>query len=196
MKKDWVLTQEAFERLLEWLDTDRHQAAIKYEAIHLRLVKIFTCRGCAEAEDLADETFNRVTTKISDLAGRSVDPLRYILGFIDNIQHEYFRRTQVQREFVPETAASDCAIEPAAITDSDSEAEYQCLETCLEHLSSERRDLVVRYYQHEQSGKIEHRKKLAHELGIALNALRIRAHRIRLSLHQCVKDCLEKQPAH
>ena len=39
-------------------------------------------------------------------------------------------------------------------------------------------------------------RELQEELGIAVNALRIRAHRIRRSLEQCVHSCLEQQPAH
>ena len=36
MKHDWFLSQEAFDALLEWLDPDREQAAIKYEDIRKR----------------------------------------------------------------------------------------------------------------------------------------------------------------
>ena len=56
MKKEWDLNQNAFDNLLEWLDADRDRAAEKYEAIRLRLIKIFLCRGCSEAEELSDET--------------------------------------------------------------------------------------------------------------------------------------------
>jgi hypothetical protein len=52
MNKNWVLSQEAFDALLDWLDPDREQAGIKYEQIRLRLIKIFTGRGCSDAEDL------------------------------------------------------------------------------------------------------------------------------------------------
>ena len=78
---------------------------------------------------------------------------------------------------------------------SDFEPEYECLERCLEQLPPDNRDLVLRYYQQERKAKIEHRKSLATELGIAVNALRIRAHRIRLVLQRCVRDCIEQQPA-
>ena len=61
MRKDWFLSQEAFDALLKWLDSDREQAAMKYEEIRKRLIKIFTGRDCVEAEDLADETINRVS---------------------------------------------------------------------------------------------------------------------------------------
>ena len=67
MRKDWFLSQEAFDALLKWLDSDREQAAMKYEEIRKRLIKIFTGRDCVEAEDLADETINRVVSKLDEL---------------------------------------------------------------------------------------------------------------------------------
>lgn len=44
------------------------------------------------------------------------------------------------------------------------------------------RDLLVRYYQGERS--IRSRKALAEELGVPMNALRIRAHRLRRRVEQ------------
>ena len=43
----------------------------------------------------------------------------------------------------------------------------------------------------EVATKIDHRKQMADELGIGMNALRIRAHRIRTGLEECLKECLQ-----
>ena len=67
MNKNWSLSQEAFDALLDWLDPDREQAGMKYEQIRSRLIKIFTGRGCVDAEELADETINRVTRKLKEI---------------------------------------------------------------------------------------------------------------------------------
>jgi DNA-directed RNA polymerase specialized sigma24 family protein len=67
----------------------------------------------------------------------------------------------------------------------------QCFDKCLEGLSSERRFLIVEYYQQERRDKIDRRQKLAERLGIPQNALRIRAHRIRVALENCITECLE-----
>ena len=61
MKKDWELTPQAFNQLLDWIGPDRETAGKRYEEIRLRLIKIFTARGCHIPEELADETFNRVS---------------------------------------------------------------------------------------------------------------------------------------
>jgi len=183
MKKGWVLTQEGFDVPLGWLDPDRERAGSRYEAIRLRLIKIFTCRGCAEAEDLADETINRVAAKVADLApGYQGDPALYFYGVANKVFLEYLRRRPVI-EAPPLREASE-----------DIEAEYACLERCMEQLPPESRRLVLEYYQEEKRAKINRRRKLAEELGIAVNALRIRAHRIRQQLQQCVQVCLEEAP--
>ena len=82
---------------------------------------------------------------------------------------------------------------PPSTTDSNQvELEYRCLERCIESLSEENRYLLLKYYGAEGSSKVEQRKRLAEELGIAPNALRIRAYRIRLGLQDCVEKCIER----
>jgi DNA-directed RNA polymerase specialized sigma24 family protein len=194
MKKEWVLTQEAFDALLNWLDADRERAGNKYEAIRLRLIKIFTCRGCSEAEDLADETINRVSARVGELVGNYTgDPTLYFYGVSQKVYLEYLRRYQKKHSDL--NVDSVTLNSSATSVDDDIEPEYECLERCLDHLPPDNRKLVVDYYQQEKHAKIEHRKLLATEWGIAVNALRIRAHRIRLVLQQCVRDCIEHQSA-
>jgi RNA polymerase sigma factor (sigma-70 family) len=167
------------------LDPNRDLAGRKYEDIRRRLIKIFTCRGCIEPEDLADETINRVTSKLSEVKPDFVgDPGRYFYGVAVKIHFEYLRRKPP-----PEV--------PAAPTDYDEavETEFQCLERCMQKLSSENRTLVLQYYQDEKRAKIDHRKRIAEEFGIAINALRIRAYRIRASLQECVRNCMGEATA-
>ncbi len=184
MKKEWSLTQEYFDALLLWLDPNREQAGQKYEKIRLRLIKIFTCRGCFEPEDLADETINRVAKRLKDIADEfEGDSSLYFYGVASKVYLEYVRKKPAPSP-------------PPPRRDSDEvEREYRCLERCMERLTSDNRQLVLQYYQEEKRAKIDHRKRLAESLGIALNALRIRAHRIRLTLLECVQQCLQEQQA-
>lgn len=196
MKKDWVLTQEAFDKLLRWLDPDRERAGIKYEAIRTRLIKIFTCRGCSEAEELADETINRVASKIDEIApDYEGDPTPYFYAVAHWVHQEYVRKWKARQADVPvEDAASQ--VLNNTFMPADWEAYLECLERCMEGLADGNRKLVLEYYEQEKQAKIDHRKKLAEEMGLAINALRIRAFRIRRALEDCVRDCLEQQPAH
>jgi DNA-directed RNA polymerase specialized sigma24 family protein len=184
MNKDWVLTKESFDALLAWLDPAREEAGRKYEEIRLRLIKIFVCRGCYEPEDLADETINRVSKKLKEIESTySGEPARYFYGVANKVQLEYLRRKPVPI-LPPPSDASD-----------DIEKEYACLERCIQDLTPNNRMLVLQYYQEEKRAKIDHRRNLADQLGIALNALRIRACRIRASLQECVQSCVNEATA-
>jgi hypothetical protein len=46
------------------------------------------------------------------------------------------------------------------------------------------------YYLNDKQDKIDFRKKLARQLGIAANALRLRVHRLRTNVHTCLTNCL------
>jgi hypothetical protein len=67
------------------------------------------------------------------------------------------------------------------------------MERCIETLSAENRYLLLQYYGVEGGAKVEQRKRLAEELGIAPNALRIRAYRIRVGLQDCMAKCIEDE---
>lgn len=174
------LTPENFNDLLRFLGSDRDEAGKTYEAIRHRLLKIFTCRGCTQPEELADETINRVASKIPEIAGTYVgDPALYFYGVSRKVFFEWLKKRPIPKA-VPPVPSSE-----------ERELEFECLEKCLEKLTSRNRDLILEYYRTEEAGKIEHRRVLASRLGIGLNALRIRAHRIRNNVEGCVSDCLE-----
>jgi DNA-directed RNA polymerase specialized sigma24 family protein len=187
MKYESITTQESFDALLAWLDPDRNEAGQKYEDIRRRLIKIFCCRGCYEPEDLADETISRVTKKLREIESTYTGDRRlYFFGVANRVHLEYVRKP-VPSLSPPPVKAPD---EVEAM-----ELEYACLEHCLQRLTPENRELVLQYYQDEKRAKIDHRKNLAEKLGIALNALRIRAHRIRLTLEKCLQECMSQQLA-
>lgn len=184
MNKHWVLTQESFDALLTWLDPKRDEAGRKYEDIRRRLIKIFTCRRCFEPEDLTDETINRVAKKLPEIVETySGEPVAYFYAVANNVHKEYLRRKPV------------CPPPPPMVDSEDIEREYACLENCIQTLSPLNRLLVIQYYQGNKAVKIENRKQLAQQLGIALNALRIRAHRVRLVLQECVQACVQQAQA-
>jgi DNA-directed RNA polymerase specialized sigma24 family protein len=181
-KKDPELAPDAFEALLRWLAPDREEAGRRYEQIRHRLIRIFGCRGCTESDILADETINRVARKVGDLVTTyQGDPALYFYGVANKIHLE-----QLKKAKPPVTEWHE--------TKEDAyEAEFQCLERCMEKLTMDNRDLVLKYYDNEKHAKIEQRKLLAETLNIGLNALRIRAHRIRLTLYRCITGCLDQQ---
>jgi DNA-directed RNA polymerase specialized sigma24 family protein len=188
MKRDRILTQENFESLLAWLDADRELAGKRYEDIRRRLIKIFTSRGCSVPEELADETIDRVMGKVQELAVTYVgDKSLYFYGVAHNVYLEHCRKKPTVP--VPHTLT---IAEP---DDGELEQEFQCLERCMQGLTTNNRHLVLQYYRDVKQAKINNRKLLADQLGIALNALRIRAFRIRATLQKCVQNCMAQRVA-
>lgn len=181
MRTRWDITQDAFDNFLTWLDPDREQAGTKYEDIRRRLIKIFTCRGCSTGEELADETINRVIRRTQDLVDSYTgDPALYFYGVARNVHLEHVKKNPLPLPL------------PAPDPPEQKEQEYNCLERCMNVLTPENRGLVLEYYKEDKQAKIVHRKELAAQLGIAVNALRIRAYRIRAGLQGCVESCLQQ----
>ena len=108
------------------------------------------------------------------------DPAFYFYGVARNVHLEYVRKP-------PATLPI-----PPADPPEQKELEWKCLETCMDELSAENRQLVLEYYKDNKRAKIDNRKELADRLGVAPNALRIRMHRLRTSLHDCVASCLKQ----
>jgi DNA-directed RNA polymerase specialized sigma24 family protein len=184
-----AVAQEDFDHLLSWLDRDRDTAGHKYETIRARLIKLFVCRGCYEAEDLADETINRVAKKARQLSSNySGDPTNYFYGVARNILLE----TSKKRYKAARTTADDPAIAPIR---EEHTPLYDCLVRCLQELAHEQRELILDYYDTGRRKKVGQRKQLAEELGIGGNALRLRTHRIRNLLLGCMKNCMSSQIA-
>jgi RNA polymerase sigma factor (sigma-70 family) len=183
MTKEKVITQENFEVLLGWLDRNRDDAGQKYEKIRRRLIRIFVGRGCFEAEELADETINRVTQKVPQIAGAYVgDPVLYFHSVANKIYLEWLRKQKKLSQLPP--------VQPDNHAEPESETEYQCLEMCLQTLPASQRQLIVEYYGKEKSAKIENRRTLAEKLEISVSALQVKAFRIRVRLKECVQKCV------
>ena len=186
LKKEWVLTKEAFDRFLAMLDRDREQAGQKYESVRIRLVKYFQWSGAPEPDSEADETINRVARKIEE--GATVYNLpAYIHGVAKLVRAESLKSPMRKQQVLEEAYG----VQAKPIDDHfDASERRTCLNRCLQCIPEENREIIIEYYQEEKTRKIECRKELAARLGITLNALRINAHRIRMSLERCVRECL------
>lgn len=199
--KEWVLTQEAFDRLLAELDADRERAGVKYEEIRQRLRKFFEWRGCAQPEEYADRTIDRVTRRIAEgVELRVKDPYLYFHGVALNVLREHWKEpTREHGSFEDLPPSHNPAQDPIKLMEQawereEKEKRLECLDRCLRRLPAESLALITEYHQSEKRGKIEGRKTLAARLKIPLNALRIRAYRIRGELEKCVRECARRAP--
>lgn len=179
-----VITTDQFEALLDWLDTDRERAGLKYNVIHSGLIRIFVSKGFSDAEDLADEVVNRVGGRLPEIQkDYEGEPARYFHGVARNIIRETYRRKELALEVTAVTEFEDPIIS----------TERECLNSCLQVLTAERRDLILDYYLYDGHDKIEHHKRMARNLGITEGALRGRAHQIKSGLERCVKHCVNNK---
>jgi DNA-directed RNA polymerase specialized sigma24 family protein len=186
------LTRESFDILLTQLDPDRERAGELYETIRRKLIRLFEWRGCACPEDLADDTINRVSRRMAEgVELHSADPYSYFCG----VAHLRFK--EVLRSASRERRALDAHGEllfptalPAVPEEEPGDRRLDCLRKCLATLHADQRELVLKY--HQGDGNIRNRKALSEELGIPMNALRIRVHRVRRRLEACLDDCLHR----
>jgi len=181
-KDRWSLNAPAFDRLLRSLDADPTRAAVRYEEMRRKLAKFFEWRGCPPAEEHADEVLDRVARRL-DEGIEILNVGAYCYGIARLLLREVATRAERQRGALAELAASG---RPAAADD----AEMRCLEHCLGQLDAVSRAQIVEYYERERRDRQKHRREMAERLGIAPNALRIRLHRVRRTLEECLLGCL------
>jgi DNA-directed RNA polymerase specialized sigma24 family protein len=189
----WVLTEEAFAKLIDRLDVDRERAGEKYEELRRTLLRFFEWRGATFPEERADETLNRVARKLDE--GMDIAEVgQYSMGVARLVLLEAFKSRDRLRapieELPPETAAPDTRDEA-----HERERYLNCLEGCLRALPRENRELITGYYQDDRGDRIKTRATLAERLGLRRDALANRAQRLRDKLEDCVERCVVKNVA-
>jgi DNA-directed RNA polymerase specialized sigma24 family protein len=183
----------AFQALLSWLNPDRDRAGDEYVRLHRRLAKIFEARGCLRPEDCADETFSRVGRQLVE--GKEIrtdNPSTYIDGVARLVLREQWSKPTPER--IEEVPADELpkASNLEVTAKREKERWHVCLETCLQELAPESRQLLLEYYSEEKTRKIETRSRMARQLGVATSVLRNRIFKLRNSLRGCVSTCLAR----
>jgi DNA-directed RNA polymerase specialized sigma24 family protein len=193
------LSEPAFHRLLEWLDEGANSHGERYLEMRRRLEGYFDRKNCPSADDLADETLNRVARRLEEEGVIvSTVPARYCYTVAKFVFLE--RLDKRQRDLISLDALSNPSRNRALSSAESSESEQKqtvegqlrCVEQCLQRLEADDRELICEYYHGEQRAKIENRQRLAERFGLTANALSIRACRIRRKLEICVRQCMEK----
>jgi RNA polymerase sigma factor (sigma-70 family) len=181
------LAPEDLDRFLSWLEGDPDRRPQRYLEIQRGLVRFFANHGCEVAEELADESLNRVTAKLHAIVDGYVGaPAAYIYGVARNVLHEHrrSRRTRAQRLR---------AYVPSQVDSSYEERRHACLERCLQQaVSPDERELIRQYYQLE--GTVQRRRFLAAEAQVSSTTLRKRTERLRQRLRRCIESCLGSVP--
>lgn len=174
------LTREKFASFLEWLSPDRDSAGEEYERLRFRLCTFFSQRQCAFADELADETINRVILKSSE--EKIENKMAYCYGVARNIHREWLRKQRTHLDIEDVTIA---AKEPEEQSFSS-----ECLDSCLQELSPETRTLLLEYFSEAKQAKIELHRRLSESMQATQTALRMRIMRSKQKLKLCVQECM------
>ena len=182
------LTAGAFSSLLTRLGPDAERAGSAYEHLRRALVSFFAWRGAATPEECADETLDRLATRLD--AGAVVEDLpRFARGIARLVLLEHWRRPDARG--VPlEDVGHQVTAEPA-----DDDALPACLDRCLGELAPDSRALILEYYLAEGRNRIDTRKRMVRALGVSESALRNRAQRLRDQLERCITACVGSSAA-
>lgn len=194
-KKDWTLNPNAFRRLLDWLDEGADSEGQQYLEMRWRLVSYFDRKNCLTPGELADEALNRVARRLEEEGKiESETPAKYCYIVARFVFMEYLRAAQKENVPLDDVLRQPQSVNLAAPEPNNEkelkEVMLNCLEQCTGKLEPASRDIIIRYYFGEERVKIENRRALAESLQISMNALTIRACRIRDKLENCVGKCV------
>jgi RNA polymerase sigma factor (sigma-70 family) len=181
---------ERFDDLLAWLNPDREQASSIYLDLRHSLLRIFSWNGCADPEGMTDETFDRVARQVHTLRNTfEGNPKLFFYGVANNLIKEYRKKV---KSHVPIEVIELVEGPPQEFEEETAERRKECLSKCLRKLPKRKRDLILAYYAKEKQAKIIHRAEMAQQLGVSIEALRVRMLRIRGTLEECIEQCLDE----
>lgn len=200
LKKDWILTADAFALMLSALHPDPEQAGLRYEQIRRKIIRKLEFEGSFEPEEHADEVFNRVARRITEgerLEAESPDG--YFLQTARFVLSESRRTGRAHRV----SGLDDLAIgeEPSLNPVEETERLEErirrelglgAIEKCRNELPEEDRRIYDIYEYGQGRERIERRHKLAIELGEKIENLRLIVCRVGKKLTKCAEKHLKK----
>jgi len=184
---------DVFQQFLHWLDEGHDSGGARYVEMRRRLVAYFDRKNCEQPADLADETLDRVMRRFQEEYSVSdTAPARYCYIVARFVFLEHLRRPKradSDLELLERMPADGNPAQSIAGNPDRNETLLDCLDCCLKKLDPRDRALILEYYVGEQKAKIESRRNIAAKLGLTMNAVSIRACRIREKLESCMKTC-------
>jgi RNA polymerase sigma factor (sigma-70 family) len=189
MVRNRAISVEDFEELLAWLNPDREAAGETYAQLHHDIARLFTWRGCEDAEGLTDQVFDIVARKAHELRKSYEGDARYYFHAVaKNVIKENLKKVKTHVPFEEADLSHQITEEEEPAADME-----ECLDLCLAKLSPDKRELILEYYAKDKQAKIDNRHELAKRQGISIESLRVRAFRLRLSIVECVESCLQRK---
>lgn len=186
---NWVMSEEAFSRLLARLNADTALAGEQYEKLRAKLIYYFERNNCRNPADLADETINRVARKleegaeITDVFNFSSGVARYVL--LEHWNDPFRKWVEINEQLL----SSNEQLLSSEDGERDFDASrWECMKKCLQNLEPKERALMIDNCSTKKQG----REYLAKNMNLTVNAFRARVFRIRRKLQTCYKSCISR----
>src|SRR5262245_50862299 len=129
------MTQAAWEKLLKAFSADEEEAARQYEQARLKLIRIFEWNGVGPADELADETFNRVARDLDE--GK---PIESLLGYLVGVAKLVAKEARKKPKLISIDETTEDQLQ-AGTEMVEPDTRQQCFDRCLAALPSEKRYL-------------------------------------------------------
>lgn len=192
------MLSSAFDHLLLAFNADRAIAGREFEKRRSKLIYYFAGRGCACVEELTDKVFERAAKRLAEgVAIQNLDA--YLFGVAQKVALEHFNNARSEPLPVGDVDEGTLPFEDperAAEERAHSVKERQrehCMKRCWRRLPEEARKKLVAYFSEAGRLRIENRKRLAQELALSIETLRVEIHRLRAALEECVRACWSRR---
>jgi DNA-directed RNA polymerase specialized sigma24 family protein len=181
-----TLTHEEFGNLLRWLSSDDETSTRMFLEISKELRKWFVWKGSTHAEDLVDETMDRVAKILLREPGKYPNMMALFRKVARLVWLEDINRNPPLDELDPEKFSGSA---PDLENWYFKECEEECMKEGVDSLPERERHLITQYFSFRGQEKIVVRKHLAEGHG-GLGNLRTKACRIRIRLNEDLDDCI------
>jgi DNA-directed RNA polymerase specialized sigma24 family protein len=133
---------------------------------------------------MADEVMDRLAASMATRGAAQIEsPAAFALGIARHLLQEEWRRLAREKEAIREWTG-------IVRTEHDEEKELTMasLDDCLRRMPAAKREMLQAYYSWTGAEKIAHHRRMAGELGLAVNALRNRLLRARTEPLACLRQ--------
>ena len=176
------LNAQSYSLLLKALAPDERAAEAAFLRLRGSLVRFFELKGDNDPVEAADETLDRVSSKLGqEVAIEQVT--KYSFGVARLVFLENLRNTQRASNALREYGRH--GEESTADDDADG---FATMRDCFSELSEHNKELLRSYFADISRNSLdEKRQRLAAKTGLSINGLRLRIFRLRKQLEECVR---------
>jgi hypothetical protein len=186
----------AGDKLLRLFDTDQVVAGEELLRCREMLVRRFAAEHCYDADNLANQTIERVVADLEKNPQRVITNIwSFISGVARNIVHEIHRSPVLKEvpldDISPMQEPRTTPLDELLIGIAEQDNLHACLNECLEEFDAPNRQLLVSYYDAGDGEKLKQtRVRLADSLRLTSARLKKLAFNLRQKLEACIKNCL------